>query len=211
MTGKKSQDTRRGRPPRSDEQVEASRKRIVDAARTLFAADGYEGVSMRKIATLANCQPSMLYTLFPNKRRLLHVLWEAIFVDLGAVLDRAYADSAPPKRLEAMCLAMVNFWLDRPEDYRAIFLVEDRLQDSDDGYFAQSPLVVSQVDGFRQAVAEAQARGEVRAGDRAEFTSVALCCVQGVAYSLIAVPEFPWGDPDRVKTLAIKVLMDGLR
>lgn len=211
MTDESKSTGKRGRPPRSDKQIEASRHRIVEAARGLFASEGYDGVSMRKVAAMADCQPSTLYTLFPNKRGLLHFLWHSIFEELAIEIDRAYRESAAQDRLSAMCLTLIDFWLKRPEDYKSIFLIEDRLQDSDDGYFAQSPMVVQQVDGLRQAVAEAQARGEMRAGDPAEITSVLLCCTQGVAYSLIAIPEFPWGDPTRVKTLAVRTLMDGLR
>ncbi|MEQ1137329.1 TetR family transcriptional regulator [Acinetobacter seifertii] len=62
--------SRRGRPPRTEDQLEASRNSIIQAARDLFAIHGYEGVSMRKIAVKANCLPSTLYLLFP--RALLH-------------------------------------------------------------------------------------------------------------------------------------------
>ena len=73
---------RRGRPPRSEEQAQDSRTLIVDSARHLFAAEGYEGVSMRKIAAIAQCSPATLYTLFPNKRQLLRHIWETVFSEL---------------------------------------------------------------------------------------------------------------------------------
>lgn len=44
---------RRGRPTRSTAQIEASRDKIIQAARDLFAVQGYAGVSMRKIAAKA--------------------------------------------------------------------------------------------------------------------------------------------------------------
>ena len=82
MENKETKTSRRGRPPRSQEQITASRNVIIQAAKDLFAAHGYEGVSMRKIAAQADCLPATLYTLFPNKRQLLHYIWENIFLDL---------------------------------------------------------------------------------------------------------------------------------
>lgn len=203
--------TRRGRPPQSDERLEARRTQIVEAARDLFAAGGYDGVSMRKVAVRANCQPSALYTLFPSKRRLLHFLWESIFADLHKVLDRSYAENAAKDRLAALCLAQIDFWLARPEDYRAIFLVEDKLEEPGDQYFARSPVIAEYQGVLCRALSEAQTRGEIRAGDVSELKNVLLCCVQGVAYNLIGIPEFPWGDPARIKSIAVHAMIDGLR
>lgn len=205
------QTPRRGRPPRSIDAIEASRNRIVKAARDLFAAEGYDGVSMRKVAARAGCLPSTLYTLFPNKRRLLHFLWESIFAELIEVLERAYAKGAPPDRLANLCLAHIDFWLQRPQDYRAIFLVEDRLQDSDDPYFVQNDHAARYLDILRGAIVDGQSRGEIRVGDPDAIRNALLCCLQGVAYNLIAIPEYDWGDPAQLKAVTVKAFIAGLR
>ena len=202
---------RRGRPPRSAEEVDANRARIVAAARDLFAAEGYDGVSMRKVAARANCLPSTLYTLFPNKRQLLHHLWEGIFADLVAAMEQSHATSAPAERLTALCLTNIDFWLERPEDYRAIFLVEDRVQDSDAPYFVENVLALRLVAILQDAVVEAQQRGEIGPGDPEAVRDALLCGIQGVAYNLIAIPEFRWGDPERLKRTTVEALVRGLR
>ena len=202
---------RRGRPPRSGEAIDASRVRIVAAARDLFAAEGYDGVSMRKVAAQAGCLPSTLYTLFPGKRQLLHCLWEAIFADLIAVMERCYTATSPPERLAALCLANIDFWLARRADYRAIFLVEDRVQDSDEPYFVENALAARLVAVIGQAVTEAQQRGEIGPGDPDAIRDALLCGIQGVAYNLIAIPEYRWGDPERLKRTTVDALLRGLR
>lgn len=201
---------RRGRPPRSSEEIGASRARIVAAARDLFAAEGYDGVSMRKVAAKAQCLPSTLYTLFPNKRQLLHRLWEGIFADLVSAMERSYAASAPAARLTALCLANIDFWLERPEDYRAIFLVEDRVQDSDEPYFVENDLATRLIAIIRHAVLEAQQRGEIGPGDPDAIRDALLCGIQGVVYNLIAIPEFRWADPERLKRTTVEALVRGL-
>lgn len=211
MQDRTASTARRGRPPRSAAAIEASRARIVAAARDLFAAEGYDGVSMRKVATRAQCLPSTLYTLFPNKRGLLHCLWEGIFADLVAAMEQSYAASAPAGRLIALCLTNIDFWLDRPDDYRAIFLVEDRVQDSDAPYFVENPLALRLVAIIGGAVVEAQQNGEIGPGDPDAIRDALMCGVQGVAYNLIAIPEFRWGDPDRLKRMTVEALVRGLR
>jgi len=202
---------RKGRPPRSEQQAETSRGLILEAARKLFADEGYDGVSMRKIASIAQCSPAALYTLFPNKRQLLRHLWEEVFAALFGVLEAAYDRSAEPDRVEALCLAFVDFWLQRPDDYRAIFLIQDRLQGAQDSYFVDSSDVLSRMGILRRSITEAQARGELRAGDPYGIQNVLLCGVQGIALNLITIPEYPWGDPDRIKQDTIRTLVTGLR
>lgn len=211
MTVKAQNTARRGRPPRTPEQAEASRRRIVAAARDLFAREGYAGVSMRRVAAKAGCPPSALYMLFPSKRRLLHFLWESVFTDLAAALERACADSAPSGRLAALCHAQVDFWLQRPEDYRAIFLVEDVPQEPGDAYFAQSSPALLSSDSFQRTIAEAQARGDVAPGDPRVIHSALLCALQGLVYNLICIPEYPWGDPRQLKSFTVQTLIRGLR
>lgn len=206
-----SEPARRGRPPRSAAEIVASRRRIVAAARDLFAAEGYAGVSMRKIAARAGCLPSTLYALFPNKRGLLHILWESIFSDLIDLLDRIYAESPASSRLSNLCLAQIDFWLQRPEDYRAIFLVEDRIQDSDDPYFVENPMAKEALAILQRAVSEAQALGEIGAANEKDILNVLLCCIQGVVYNLVALPEFGWADPELIKTMTVRAVLQGLR
>jgi AcrR family transcriptional regulator len=202
---------RRGRPARSPQQAEASRGLIVEAARRLFVAEGYEGVSMRKIAALAQCSPAALYTLFPSKRHLLRGIWEELFSELLLQLEQAYGSHAGPDRVEAICLAFVDFWLQRQDDYRAIFMIEDRLQGEQDRYFVDSAQVMSRMAVLRRSISEAQQRGELRAGNPEDIQNVLLCGIQGIAANLIGMPEFPWGDPDRLKQATIRALISGLR
>lgn len=52
----------------------ATRKRILDAARTLFAQSGYSGTSMRDLADHLGMTSAALYYHFPGKEELLSAL-----------------------------------------------------------------------------------------------------------------------------------------
>lgn len=142
---------------------------------------------------------------------MLYHLWESIFADLVAALEQSYTATAAADRLTVLCLTNIDFWIERPEDYRAIFLVEDRVQDSHEPYFVENELARRLTGIIHRAVSEAQRRGEIGAGDPDAIRDVLLCGIQGVAYNLIAIPEFRWGDPARLKRMTIEALVRGLR
>ncbi|MCC6857465.1 MAG: helix-turn-helix transcriptional regulator, partial [Bryobacterales bacterium] len=64
------------------------RDRILDAARDLFLREGFEGVSVRRIAERAGCSPGMLYHFFTSKELLLARLVESTFEKLDARMAR---------------------------------------------------------------------------------------------------------------------------
>lgn len=200
----------RGRPPRTANQESADRARIVEAARNLFAEEGYEGVSMRKIATRANCSPAALYQLFPGKRQVLHFIWEAVFLDLSAAMQSAYESHKPAARLEAICFAFLDFWLARPDDYRAIFLIEDKPGHSEDAYFVDTSEALEGLALLRQTVVEARERGEISASDPDELCSLLISMAQGLALNLITIPEYPWGDAEKLKKRAFSLIFSSL-
>ncbi|MFF2777405.1 TetR/AcrR family transcriptional regulator [Streptomyces sp. NPDC058052] len=197
-----SQGSRRRR------KAEESREVILRAARDLFASEGYAGVSMRKVAERAGCAPATIYSFFPGKRQLLHQIWEDVFEELTGDLKSSYAKDAD---LEKLCLVYLDFWLDRPSDFRAIFLTEDHLQVPGEGYFVDNSPTMSGLDIFCVALSEAQERGDIEPGDPLEMRSVLLCSMHGVALGLITIPEYSWGDVTRLKGNTVRALVRGMR
>lgn len=209
MRQQESNSSHRGRPPRNDAQLQASRELIIEAARKLFRAEGYDGVSMRKIAKEAGCSASTIYLYFQDKRQILHVFWEGVFTELVVEISSSY-DSAPPSaRVEAMSRAYIDFWLKRPDDFRSIFLIQDRLETAGEGYFVNRSFAVLELDIFRSAVTEAQARGEIAAGNPDELKSVLLCAFHGVVFNLLTIPEYRWGSADQVRDNTVRILLAG--
>jgi len=202
----------RGRPKRSAEDKQQMRASITQAARDLFASEGYEGVSMRKLATQAGCAPAAIYAYFPNKRAILHLVWEEIFLDLAKIMARTADSHADPlDRLEALGRTMIHFWLDRPDDFRAIFLIEDRPQSADDVYFAQTSSSLSGIDQIHDAAAEAVALGAVHPADAQRITHMIITAITGTALNLITIPEFDWGDAETLAADMVSTLIRGMR
>jgi AcrR family transcriptional regulator len=57
-------------------QKEGVREEILDAARTLFVKEGYEHVSMRKIAEKVEYAPGTIYLYFRDKAEILDRICE---------------------------------------------------------------------------------------------------------------------------------------
>src|SRR3546814_16462450 len=64
---KSSRTAVRGRPRRSIEREAELRARAIKAARELFAAEGFEAVSMRRIAQATGCGVMTLYRYFASR------------------------------------------------------------------------------------------------------------------------------------------------
>src|SRR5947209_12335138 len=55
---------------------EQAKARIISVAETLFNKQGFDGASMRDIATAAKMQPASVYYYFEAKEELLWPVWE---------------------------------------------------------------------------------------------------------------------------------------
>jgi AcrR family transcriptional regulator len=71
-----------------------NRERILDAARTVFAAEGLD-VPMREIARRAGVGPATLYRRFPTKERLVTEAFTDQMRACYAVVDEGLADPDP--------------------------------------------------------------------------------------------------------------------
>lgn len=210
-TAKSPATAPRGRPARSAEAADAVRAAILAAAEALFARGGYEGVSMRNVAREAGCSPAALYRLFPHKRALLRNIWEDALDQFDLSLEQAAADAATPfERLRSLGRAYVNFWVAHPDHFRALFLIEDRVVDPGERYFADtSPSLARLVRRFQEA-AEAAIEGGALDGDPRQVVELIFCALHGAASGLIGMPEYDWGPPAELAGRMTDTLLNGL-
>jgi AcrR family transcriptional regulator len=69
-------------------QKEATRGRVIDAARELFATQGYQGTTIREIARHANVSVGSVFTTFASKGEILSQVMQDRLDGLYAELDR---------------------------------------------------------------------------------------------------------------------------
>jgi AcrR family transcriptional regulator len=111
-----------GPKERREREREEMRDRILDAARELFASEGYEAVTMRRIAQKIEYSATALYAHFADKERLLGALCAADFATLAADLARIARIKDPIERLRKVGHAYIEFGLTHPNHYRIMFM-----------------------------------------------------------------------------------------
>lgn len=199
-----------GRPPYTPEQEAAIRRRLVDIARALFTEEGFNSVSMRKIAARADCSPMALYRYFANKRALLRYIWEDIFVDVFEQCAKAVAgEETPGAQLRAFARVYLDYWFAHPDHYRVIFLNEDAVGGEGDQYYVFSSDILERLGLVRDLFASGIAAGDFAAGDAELFAQQFLCSLQGLAHCLITIPEYPWHARDALVTGTVDTLLRG--
>src|SRR5690348_2216152 len=99
---------------RQERDREAVRRAILDAARELFVTEGFQHVSIRKIAERIEYSPAAIYSYFPSKDDIFFALAEEGFRLLGSPAGRAeqLKHLAPLERLRAVFWRMYEFSLE---------------------------------------------------------------------------------------------------
>ncbi|MFY1637668.1 TetR/AcrR family transcriptional regulator [Solwaraspora sp. WMMB335] len=182
------------RPRRRD--AERNRRRLLDAARELFAERGF-GVTMDDVAERAQVGVGTAYRHFVNKDELIVALSEERIAGVGAILDRALAEPDPWRAI----VGYLEDWLalhagDR--GLKEIFLTSPRARRLDDE--AQGRLRPR----LDEVVERAKSAGVLRPG--VETTDVVL-----VQMMLFALPASPRSGPIDPWRRFLPVLLEGIR
>lgn len=98
---------------------------ILDASLRIVKEEGWQALSMRKIADLIEYTAPIIYEYFANKEAILLELTRRGFLILSRDLQEAKAKhDLPAKQLEAMWRAYWDFAFDNKELYQVMFGVE---------------------------------------------------------------------------------------
>jgi len=109
---------------RQERDREAVRRRILDAARDLFVRDGFERVSIRRIAELVEYSPAAIYGYFPSKDDIFFALAEEGFrLMYGDPQDLDALDARPPlERVSEMFWRFYRFSCEHPQYFALMFV-----------------------------------------------------------------------------------------
>jgi AcrR family transcriptional regulator len=179
---------------REREKVE-TREKILDAARELFVAEGYDGVSMRKIADKIEYSPTAIYVHFADKDQLFREICHEDFRRLAQSLIGLAEVNDPVERLKKIGHVYVEFGHQHPNHYRTMFMTpHPPILEGDIALEGKGNPEEDAYELLRGTVAEAMLRGafreELNDGDLIAQTLWA--GVHGVISLQIAKNEDPW-------------------
>lgn len=191
------------------DQKERLRRSILDAAAELFVEEGYESVSMRRIAQKINYSPMSIYGYFRDKAELLDTICEETFAKLIQHKRLARPQDFPGDpigSLRAGLRAYVEFGLRHPYHYQLTFMTRVAANGERRRQIGQQCF-----ESLRTAVrACAEQRGTLR-NDDVELTSQVLwTAIHGVTSLLITHPKFPWVNRERLINEAVDSVVRGL-
>lgn len=190
--------------PRRRQAKSALREQIMNAAAELFAAEGYDSVSMRKIAKRIGYTPMSIYLHFEDKADLLDCVCEQAFSELYRRHERVDAEiSDPVERLKAGMRTFIDFALRNPSYYRAAFIRKGDAMPRRDRIRARTAALKRQ-----QVAAFLGARASEEEIELA--TQVVMVAENGVATLLTANPQ-RWAEPETLIAAVTKTIANGLR
>jgi len=202
----------RGRPRKSHKQTAAARENFIACARTLFIEQGYENVSMRKVAAMAGVTPTTLYRYFRNKRHILHFLWKELFAHLS---DLCMADpldeNDPVICIKTIMVRYMRYWMDNPDHYRVIFMIEDLSSRPEEDINAGT--IMADIPVFKtliKAIEQGHEHGLFREDDIELIWQTLLIHSQGLVSCLITVREISWRPTGELIEQSIDSTLRGL-
>ena len=98
------------------------RNAILDAARAIVLREGFDALSMRKIADVIGYSPASLYLHFEGRDAIAHALCAEGHAQLMLALRSVDPGGSPASRLTAMAHAYVAFAREHPQIYQLIFM-----------------------------------------------------------------------------------------
>lgn len=187
------------------------REKLLDAAEGLLIEAGHpDAVSVRAIATAAQCTPPSIYLHFVDKDELLMEVCERRFADLDRFAqDAAEGSDDPLESLRLRGRAYIRFGLDHPQHYRLLMMTvhEKSLEELDWESSAGVKAFMNLV-GAVQRCADA---GSLPEGTQAHETALGLwAAMHGITSLLITFPNFEWGDREHLIDHLLDVHIEGL-
>lgn len=105
---------------------ELTKEIIMETARDLFVSEGYQNVTMRKVAKVLGYSHGALYYHFRNKAELFYQLVALDFGLLDQKLEEVMNEAGEPQqKLRNILLGYIEFGVTHPNHYQIMFLIQD--------------------------------------------------------------------------------------
>ena len=111
-----------GTSERREREKQELRRKILDTARDLFVNEGFEAVTMRKIAQKIEYSPTAIYLHFKDKDALFVELCNHDFLRLAQAFNQISEIKDPIERVRRIGRAYLDFSLEYPNHYRLMFM-----------------------------------------------------------------------------------------
>ena len=184
------------------------RQEILDAARALFVEQGYEAVSMRRIADRIEYSPTTIYLYFRDKAELFDCLCTETFEKLIRELETT-AHTDPVEGFRAGLRRYIEFGTAHPDHYRVTFMTPLKGECPGGGRNRTDPGERAFA-CLKSSLTACVCAGRFRVADVDAVSLGIWAAVHGVTALLITHGEFPWIDREALIATVIETIAAGL-
>ena len=143
-----------GTKERQDRERQAVTDSILSAARDLFVAEGYQSVSIRKIAERIEYSPAAIYSYFASKDDIFLTLAEEGFHRLDVRVRGAMKTGNPLEDVRGCWWAFYEFSQDEPAYFELMFVDRSvpRITQQWEGFEFLQGMLANSVDAIQKAI-----------------------------------------------------------
>ncbi|BAB50069.1 TetR/AcrR family transcriptional regulator [Mesorhizobium japonicum] len=178
---------------RREKQKAELRSELVAAAHKLVQEEGYEGLTIRKLAKRVGYAPMSVYSYFADKQDILFALAEDAFETLARRIEEHPSDD-PVEALQAVMTEYAAFGLGNPNEYRTVFMTEKTRPPEGQSFqemHEANPAMKALITRVEACVAAGKLHGDPRA-----IATMLWAVGHGTISLLITFPFYPFGDPN---------------
>ena len=184
------------------------RQEILDAARELFVEQGYETVSMRKIADRIEYSPTTIYLYFKDKAELFERLCGETFEKLIVELEKS-SHNDPVEGFRAGLRRYIEFGAAHPAHYRVTFMTPMKGECPRGAHDKTDPGQRA-FECLKNGLAACVSAERFRVVDLEVVSLGIWAAVHGVTSLLITHGECPWIDREALIVTVIENIIGGL-
>lgn len=181
----------------------------MDAAREMFVAQGYQTVSMRKIADKIGYSATTIYLYFKDKNDLLHQICEQTFARLAQNIKAIQQLSDNPlEKLRSGLREYIHFGLKHPSQYEIVFITPLPVDLEKEFEATNGELAFNTM---RTVVAECVSANLLKKTDVELISQTLWAGIHGVTSLLIQHSGFPFVEREKLVDSVIDTLISGIK
>ncbi len=179
---------------------------LLEAARDVLSHEGYDGLTIRRVAERAEYSLGTVYSYFADKDDLLYALVREDFARLTERLLAIRETHQGAAAVREMLLSYVRMGLEQPRSYEIMFMLRPKLASRNVGDEpGENPYAI-----FRGCIVAAIERGEFRRADPDLLAQMLWASVHGLVSLRLTLVDFPWAETTQLARALVDVELCGL-
>ncbi|MCK5598366.1 TetR/AcrR family transcriptional regulator [bacterium] len=197
---------------RKERQKEQLRKEIIQAAISMLLKDGYEKLSMRRLAERIEYSPTTIYHYFRDKADLVFNVIEfafSIFVERFAKIN-LLEDKDPREMLRIGLRTYIETALEYPKVYKVMLLIDYNMKTEVCQGLQKGTMSEKAFAFLHNSIRECVKENDFSEEEIAMNSQTIWAAIHGLSSLLITQPCFPWAPKDKLIDHTIDTLMKAL-